>query len=235
MERKMHWVNWDKLCMPKAQGGMGFRDIKVFNQAFLARQGWRLLCDTESLAAQVLKMKYYKNITFLDALRGYDPSYVWRSIWGAKALLLEGLKWRAGDGRDILVQSDAWLPADSANIVPTPNLECRVDLRVAYLIDPGRMVWNEQALATHLTEDDVMLVRKLPLSERRSKDLLYWWSAKDGCFILNRATGWGGQDILEGGMSGLVGMVVMCGDQFGTWEDHRSFTTFFGGHVMDLW
>ena len=27
-ERKMAWISWDKLCTPKAQGGMGFKQLK---------------------------------------------------------------------------------------------------------------------------------------------------------------------------------------------------------------
>ena len=181
-ERKMHWVSWDKLCLPKALGGMGFRDLKVFNQALLARQGWRLLGDTDSLAYKVLKARYFKNGTFIEALRGHDPSYVWRSIWGAKALLLEGLKWRVGDGQSISAWGDAWLPGDSAARVPTPNLESPADLRVADIIDHERMSWNEQALATHFGPDDMELIRELPLSERRPRDMQFWWPSKDGIF-----------------------------------------------------
>ena len=41
-ERKMAWLSWDKMCIPKALVGMGFKLLKHFNLAPLAKQGWQL-------------------------------------------------------------------------------------------------------------------------------------------------------------------------------------------------
>lgn len=36
-ERKMAWIAWEKLCTLKEEGRMGFRDLKAFNLALLAK------------------------------------------------------------------------------------------------------------------------------------------------------------------------------------------------------
>lgn len=89
-DAKMVWMSWDRMGLSKQLGGMGFRDVEIFNLAMLAKQGWWLFQHPNSLIAQVFKAQYYPDQSFLKARLGATPSYAWRSIFKSLALLKEG-------------------------------------------------------------------------------------------------------------------------------------------------
>jgi hypothetical protein len=112
--RKVHWLGWNKMCEPKPSGGMGFRDFKGFNQALLAKQAWRIVTNPNSLCSHVLKARYFKDGNFLEAPCPKRASYTWKSILHGRELLKEGPVWRIGDGEQVNVWTDKWIPRSSA-------------------------------------------------------------------------------------------------------------------------
>ncbi|TYH57667.1 hypothetical protein ES332_D08G105300v1 [Gossypium tomentosum] len=75
---------------------------------------WRLMTQTNSLVAKVLKANYYPRSNFLNVVLRQGASYTWQSIWSAKMVLSEGIDWRVGTGENISIVNHAWIP-DSIN------------------------------------------------------------------------------------------------------------------------
>jgi hypothetical protein len=90
--------------------GMGFRDLIHFNKALLVKQFWRLWKIMDSLTARIYKTKYFQSCSIMEARLGLKPSFAWRSIHGAGDLVEEGLIWRIGDGANVRIWGDKWVP-----------------------------------------------------------------------------------------------------------------------------
>ena len=100
-ERKMVWLSWEKLCKPKDIGGIGFKDLKSFNLALLAKQGWRLQNHPSLLFSRVFKAKYFPTDDFVHATMGKHPSFTWRNIMASQKIVEKGLVWRVGNNENI--------------------------------------------------------------------------------------------------------------------------------------
>lgn len=98
-KKKMAWVAWNELIQKKAVGGLGFKDLCLFNQAMLARQAWRLIDRPDSLYARLLKAKYYPRGCLVDNAFCSNPSQMWQAIMHGLDLLKKGLIWRVGMGQ----------------------------------------------------------------------------------------------------------------------------------------
>jgi hypothetical protein len=78
--KKMSWIKWDVVCLPKKKGGLGVRDVRAMNISLLAKWRWRLLNDDTTLWKAVLKSKYGGGVIGKLVL-GEDCKPWFASLW----------------------------------------------------------------------------------------------------------------------------------------------------------
>ena len=179
--RKIHWQNWETLCKPKKEGGLGFKELVKFNDAMLAKQVWRLIHDKNSLFYRVFKLKYFPNGNIFDAKQS-SGSFVWKSILRARKVISMGAKWRIEDGLSISVFSDNWIPGALGRRVISSALAVDANMKVVDLIDTGMGCWKNQKIDECLVPFDAQRIKAIPLCVTPQPDLLYWALERNGIY-----------------------------------------------------
>jgi hypothetical protein len=165
---------------------MGFRDYQDFNQALLAKQAWRLMSAPNSLCARVLRARYFKEGKFLSAGCPKRASYTWRSIVHGRELLKEGLIWRVGNGENIDVWNQNWIPRSSIKRPVGSKPDQHVE-KVTELLLPGGGGWNSDKLNDVFYQADVEDILKIPVGRAGSEDYVAWNYTKNGVFSVRSA------------------------------------------------
>ena len=174
----MAWVDWKTMCKPKSQGGIGFKNLQAFNLALLAKQAWRILTNPSSLAARILKVKYFPFCDILHANLGGSPSFTWRSIFNNLEVLRSGTRWRVGNGRLIHIWDDIWLPNPlTYKVISTP---CPLEdyPMVSSLIDPVTRWWKMETVCDLFFPFEARMILKIPLNCNLPEDKLIWMGNK---------------------------------------------------------
>ncbi|KAL9286103.1 putative RNA-directed DNA polymerase [Arabidopsis thaliana] len=190
-KKKLHLVAWDRVCLPKSEGGLGIRTSKCMNKALVSKVGWRLINDRYSLWARILRSKYrvgeLNDRTWVEKKR--PCSSTWRSVVaGLREVVSRGSRWVVGNGRDILFWSDNWLSHEALinrAVIEIPNSE--KELRVKDLWANG-LGWKLDKIEPYISyHTRLELAAVVVDSVTGARDRLSWGYSADGVFTVKSA------------------------------------------------
>ncbi|KAL0446309.1 UNVERIFIED_CONTAM: putative ribonuclease H protein [Sesamum latifolium] len=180
---------------------MGFRRLREYNLALLAKQAWRVSLCPGTVLHSVLCHKYFPGATFFEARLGVSPSFTWRSIWEARHVIAAGIRWKVGNGQSISIMGHPWLPRPS-----TFQLICRPtnlseDSTVSTLITPNQE-WDEHLIRTEFCALDADCILGISIGGSSVFDELVWHFEGNGKFSVRSAYKlWAISDLPWGGLS----------------------------------
>jgi hypothetical protein len=89
-------------------------------------------------------------------------SYTWRSILCGLEILKEGVVWRVGDGEQIRVWTDPWIPRGSTRR-PVATQGQSIISSVSELINPITESWDVELIQDLFTAEDTNDILSIPV------------------------------------------------------------------------
>ena len=105
----------------------------------------------------------------MEAEIGHNPSFVWRSLVAAREVIMEGSRWRVGNGRQIQAESGNWLSHK-----PIFSREEWPNLRVGDLIDDRAWKWKRTMIVEIFAPRTCEEILAILLSRECTQDTLIW-------------------------------------------------------------
>ncbi|XP_019418409.1 PREDICTED: uncharacterized protein LOC109329191 [Lupinus angustifolius] len=121
VNKGIHWVRWKEVCRSKEEGGLGVKNLGLFNLALLGKWRWHMLSSSESLWVKVLRSIYGVEAVVRGGLVDVEcfkkGSSWWRDLGCLcnrdngfnKGWFNEGVRRRVGSGQSTLFWRDIWV------------------------------------------------------------------------------------------------------------------------------
>ncbi|XP_038994949.1 uncharacterized protein LOC120119131 [Hibiscus syriacus] len=182
-KRGVHWCTWSSLSALNDEVGMGFRDMGKFNFALLAKQGWRLIYNSDSLAVRVFRAKYYPSFTFSKARLGSNPSLIWHLLMLVFFYVgFVGIYWRISTGDLESIWNNYWLPGNDKIKISTEPVE---GLNfIDDMMNQSERSWNLGLLESNFLREEVDRIKMIRIPSSIIRDLQPWSGERTGLYII---------------------------------------------------
>src|ERR1044072_6767781 len=79
--KKVAWVKWSQVCWPRELGGLGVKDLDLFNKALIGKWRWRLFHDRGGLWRSVLWARYATDVNTGCFEAPHSASPWWKDLF----------------------------------------------------------------------------------------------------------------------------------------------------------
>ncbi|XP_075095079.1 uncharacterized protein LOC142173397 [Nicotiana tabacum] len=140
--RSRHWASWQKFCLPKEEGGLGFRSLHDVSRALFAKLWWRFR-TTKSLWSNFMWNKYCKKELPTVELKS-GTTNIWHENWTGFGALYHVLLEDFPINEDLqevakLQQGEAW---DDQLLDQTFNEEIAEHIRLNVHYEGSEGYWD---------------------------------------------------------------------------------------------
>jgi hypothetical protein len=108
---KFHLLNWAKVCVPIEKGGLGVKNLRLFNQSLLGKWLWRYGKERDAFWRQVVEVKYGSlwGGWCSKHCRGAYGVGLWKGIRRGWDQFTHFISFSVGNGARVKFWSDVWV------------------------------------------------------------------------------------------------------------------------------
>ncbi|KAL4363000.1 hypothetical protein GQ457_04G024640 [Hibiscus cannabinus] len=181
--RGWHLLNWESVCAPKNSGGMGFRNLHLFNIALLGKQIWQLISAPDFLFARVFRDRYFPSGKISDATCNMRASFSWKGLFRAFQYLKSGFMWRPGINSDARIHQDCW-----GGNIPVQHYgdyedDSELPIRCRHFMIPNCPLWDACKISAYFSSDDALSILRIPIQDSLV-DTLIWYHHDSGIYFI---------------------------------------------------
>ncbi|KAK1258442.1 hypothetical protein QJS04_geneDACA006646 [Acorus gramineus] len=195
-----HMVDWESVCKPKREGGLGVLNLSCMNKALITRWVWRWLSRTASIWTHLLRDRYGGAGTGDHRWPSLNmrASQICKGLFADRTEVVNAFVWKVGDGRSVHFWLDRWAGETRfSDLVPDIfRLAAKKEGSVFEFFHEGTGSWQVELLRGRLntTETDqyaVLMDRISPLRIlEASVDQIRWQPNAAGTFSVKSAYAW---------------------------------------------
>ena len=109
LEQKPHLVRWPIVREDKSKGGLGVKNLGLFNKALLGKWAWRFANEKKAIWNQVIRRKYGEERGWRsgETREAYGVG-LWKAINKVGQLVTPFFSFEVGDGKNVSFWKDKW-------------------------------------------------------------------------------------------------------------------------------
>ncbi|XP_021857652.1 uncharacterized protein [Spinacia oleracea] len=180
-KRGVCWVKRAVLEKPKGMGGIGLRNLELYNKAFLMKQAVRIHQNPKLLVAQVMTSAYKK--TPLEA--GLENSVKQKTSWGFKGMVRSVQSMKEGFGKVIaagnsLISHCYWVPSREIKLKNNHVQNESRPVRISDLFCNNSRDWNSCLIWKTFEKSSAKEILNTYISKDAHEDKIHWVGFHNG-------------------------------------------------------
>ncbi|GJX65445.1 RNA-directed DNA polymerase, eukaryota, reverse transcriptase zinc-binding domain protein [Tanacetum coccineum] len=140
-------ISWKSICKPKEQGGLGIKNLQVWNEVLIVKQLWKVIAKKDTLWVKWVNTENLKGKSIWEITAKTNSSAGWKEMLKLRDKIRNHVLWKIGNGMSINAWYDNWSPSGTLCDIVTSreiyDVGLSIESNIADLVIKYEKNWPE--------------------------------------------------------------------------------------------